>query len=144
MLLSLITLCDEDQEEHQTAVDWINAVDRGGLCGCHVSETTFQLFLEMESVVRTIYKIDAVDDVEKGGKNEWVQKVLKDDDIQFQWCLLSAEIEEAEATCLLTMLVDLYVIIRGFSYGRSIMELYKQRTKKKLQKSKALRKNLTT
>ncbi len=107
MLLCLITLCDEDQEEQQTAVDWINAVDRGGLC--HVSETTFQLFLEMESIVKAIYKIDAVDDVEKGGKNEWVQKVLYDDDVQFQWCLLSAEVGEAEATSLLTMLVDLYV-----------------------------------
>ena len=41
-----------------------------------------------------------------------------------------------------TTIAELWVTIRGFSFARSFMELYKQREKKTLEKSKALRKTL--
>ena len=40
---------------------------------------------------------------------------------------------------VLKMMVELYVTIRGFAFASSCIELYKVAHKKKLQKSKALR-----
>jgi len=40
------------------------------------------------------------------------------------------------------MIIELLVMIRGFSFSRSIMEIYKQAQKKSIQKSKGVRKQL--
>ncbi len=64
--------------------------------------------------------------------------------MQFQWCMVTTEVEDEEARSLLNMIVNLYVTIRGFSFAKSIMEQYKVSNKKNLQKSKALRKKLET
>ena len=54
--------------------------------------------------------------------------------------MLTTDIEEDKAKVLLTMIVDLFVTVRGFFFTKSFMEMYKQVTKKSTQKSKALRK----
>ena len=71
------------------------------------------------------------------------ESVLSDEDVLFHWSMLTTDIEDDRAEILLVMLVDLFITIRGFSFTKSFMELYKQRTKKSTQKSKALRKTLT-
>ena len=52
--------------------------------------------------------------------------------------MLTTDIEE-KTKILLTMIVDLFITVRGFSFTKSFMEMYKQATKKSTQKSKALR-----
>ena len=42
------------------------------------------------------------------------------------------------------MMVELYVTITGFSFATSCVELYKQSTKKTLQKGKGIRKEVFT
>ena len=56
--------------------------------------------------------------------------------------MLTTDIEEEPAKALLSMIIDLYITVRGFSFTKSFMEQYKQATKKSVQKSKALRKTL--
>ena len=58
--------------------------------------------------------------------------------------MLTVEVEEEEGAVLLGMIMDLYVTIRGFSFSKSLMEMYKQQAKKCTQKSKSLRQKLAT
>ena len=64
------------------------------------------------------------------------------DDVAFYWCMLCTEAEEEENEELLARIVDLWVTIRGFSFVRSWMEMFKQASKKGTQRAKALRKDL--
>ena len=49
LLICMMDMCDEDDDTSSSA-DWLNAVDRGGLC--RVSEATMMLFHEIELLVR--------------------------------------------------------------------------------------------
>ena len=141
LLLCLMDLCDEDEEVSESA-DWVHAVNRGGLC--LVSEATAMLFHEMELLVRKVFdKKGKLKDV-TNLRDRVKESVLQDENVQFHWCMLTTDIEDDKAKVLLTMIIDLFITVRGFSFTKSFMEMYKQATKKSTQKSKALRKTLPT
>ena len=52
-----------------------------------------------------------------------------DDDVQFYWCLLSGNMDQECSEKLLELLINKYITIRGFSFAKSLMEIYKD-TKK--------------
>ena len=141
LLLCLMDLCDEDEEVSNSA-DWVHAVDRGGLV--HVSENTFMSFERMEMIVCSVFNEEKASIMMDGVKVELRSTIVTDDDIGFYWCMLTVEVEEAEGKVLLEMIVDMYINIRGFSFSKSMMEMYKQETKRCTQKSKSLRRKLPT
>lgn len=56
---------------------------------------------------------------------------------------VAGEIEGDEAAdTSLAMIVEMWITIRGFSFARSIVEIYKQETKKGTKKAKSLRSTL--
>ena len=63
------------------------------------------------------------------------ESILHDEDVSFHWALLSGDWEEEEERTLLPMIVDLWVTMRGFSYGSAWNENYKQTKQKSTQKS---------
>ena len=136
ILFCLMDLCDEDDAPAYPS-DWINAIDRGGLV-C-VSENTCLLFHSIERVVRRVYNRETMETMTDGVKQRLSDAVLADDDVRFYWCLQSVEIGDAEGEVLLKMIVNLF---RGFSFAKSVMEMYKQENKKCTQKSKSLRRKL--
>ena len=72
-----------------------------------------------------------------------IKAIVENEDVLFQWCLLSTDLEEAEEQQLLPMIVEVYVTTRGFSFANSLLEQYKQSKKRTTLKSKkALRKTL--
>ncbi len=75
-------------------------------------------------------------------KSNIVDATVGNNDVAFYWCLACIEAEEEEKKELLSRIVDLWVTIRGFSFARSWMELYKQASKKGTQCAKALKKEL--
>lgn len=89
MLLCLMDLCDEEEVGDTHTLHWVNAVDRGGLC--RVSEATYMLFYEMESVLRTTYTRENAKNLEDGRKDELVKKVVDNEDVKFQWCIVATE-----------------------------------------------------
>ena len=75
---------------------------------------------------------------------ENIASTIRDNkDVQFLWTMLSAE-WEGSATSLLQMVVTQWVKIRGFAYASAWMEKYKAAQKKTTQKSKGIRKHLTS
>ena len=132
LLLCLVDLCDEDEMVSKSA-DWVHAVHRGGLV--HVSENTYMLFERMELLVRSVFNANTVRRMSEGVKKHLHDTIIADEDIAFHWCMLTVEVEEAEGAVLLGMIADLYITIRGFSFSKSLMEMYKQEAKKCTQKS---------
>lgn len=80
----------------------------------------------------------------EGVKKQLHDTIITDEDIAFHWSILTIEVEKEEDAVLLGMMVDLFITIRGFSFSKLLMEMYKQEAKKSTQKSKSLRRKLTT
>ena len=124
--------------------NWIDKVNRGGLYP--INDSSFQLFVEIEKEVRaylTKHLRNRESNMELLQQNV-IEKVVGCDDVQFQWSLLSVNIENAEDEQLVLQdIVKLWVTIRGYSIVATWMEAYKQTEKVKLQKSTGLRKSLS-
>ena len=124
--------------------NWIDKVNRGGLYP--INDSSFQLFVEIEKKVRvylTKHLRNRESNMELLQQNV-IEKVVGCDDVQFQWSLLSVNIENAEDEQLVLQdIVKLWVTIRGYSMVATWMEAYKQTEKANLQKSTGLRKSLS-
>ena len=59
-----------------------------------------------------------------------------------RWSIISINWEEEESHLLKDFIVDHWITVRGFSYANAFLEKYKQASKKAVQKSKGLRKQL--
>lgn len=78
-----------------------------------------------------------------GMKDELIDKIISNDDVQYHWSALAVNWDE-EAEQLIKLIVEHWITIRGFSFVSAFMEMYKQRNKCTIDKSKALCKKLTT
>ena len=129
---------DEAGEDAETEL-WLNAIDRGGLW--HVNDTTYSLFVIIEQQSRQFFSMKSHHSHE-GQINHVICTLMNDNDVLFQWCLLSATIENHVAKTLFEKLVWLYVTVRGFAFAKSWLEIFKQSNKTHLQKKKALRREI--
>ena len=101
------------------------------------------MFHQLELVVRRVFnKEKTLTEMSCNLRDKVKESIQTDENIQFYWCMLTTDIEDDKASILLSKIVDLFITIRGFSFTRSFMELYKQSMKKSTQKSKALRKTI--
>ena len=123
--------------------EWIWKVNRGGLF-C-LNDGTFQLFIEMEKRVQQVLPIVLKKPQSDEDKLKDVREnIMRDENVQWQWTLLSQTIEsEEDAAWLLEEIIKLYVSIRGFSIANVWIEEYKREHKQSTKKSVGLRKNLT-
>ena len=55
-------------------------------------------------------------------KEKVTESIVKDEDVLFNWLMISGEWESNEADILFKMIVDLWVTIRGFSFTSSWVE----------------------
>ena len=141
MLSMLVNLVDNEAEgDHDlsTAEEWVNAIDRGGLC--HISEHAYMFFVAMEEEVQCNIKNTPDDKI----TNEFKAKLK--DNITYVKCywsdIIQNEEEDDDADAVLDMIIDLWITIRGYAYCSSWIEFHKKEHQRGLQKSKALRKTL--
>ena len=69
--------------------------------------------------------------------------MLEDEEVLFAWSIASVELDDKTSTVLLKMIVELWLTIRGLPFASAFIEQYKNTTKKGLQRSKALHKNVS-
>ena len=141
LLYGLDNMCIEDSVE-DSSEDWLNFIDRGGLV--HVNHTAFKFFLAMENELRQHLTTSKIEDMNDGCRVKLKVAIVEDIDVQHYFQRVTEDLEEEEQKSLLSLVVDLYITVRGFSFTRSWMEMYKQQEKKRLQKSKSLRKKLSS
>lgn len=133
---------DDNQQRELSSSDWVNAVDRGGLL--HVTDSTHLVFTSIENVIQGNLTLSNVKSIADGKKIELIEKVIKNEEVQFHWRIVSADMSEEVAAELLRRLAIMWITIRGYSFSKCYMELYKQRQKKITGRSKGLRKELFT
>ncbi len=107
----------------------------------HVSNKSFHA---IEQEVHSCLRISNIRAISAGTQAKMVGNVVTSENVQFYWCMVAYDMTEELAAELLRILIELWITVRSFSFVKSYMELYKQQTKKALQKSKALRKKLNT
>ena len=117
--------------------EWTGSVDRGGLI--YISEATYQFLVAVEYSLRRYLKINTAHLMSHEFRKTLTEKVTADDDVQFNWTIASAAVEEDVMERLFDGIIKLYITIRGFSFASSILEMYKKDGKKGTQKKKTLR-----
>ena len=140
MLCGLSDMCLPDDVSH-TSETWLNAVDRGGLV--HINHTTFKLFYAIEMELRNHLTVSRVTDMNDEFKYKVKTAIFDDVDVKYYMDCVTEDLEDDERKELLEKMVNLYITVRGFSFVRSWLEMYKQAEKVKLQKSKSLRNKLS-
>ena len=134
--MCLMELIEEDGVSDDSE-DWLKQVDRGGLN--YINTKTYLFMSAMELVVKTILKKqDKPQDI----KSAMIASILDNGDVQHHWNTLTCEWDPKEAQILLTMVTELWVTMRGFSYASAWLERHKAEAKKTVQKSKPLRKKI--
>ena len=99
-------------------------------------------FHAVEMNVRRHFSKTSAPTLSAGSKAALVESIATDEDVLFYWSIISAEWEEKEEQILLRMVIEMWVTVRGFSFAKSMLEMYKQAQKKTVQKSKGVRKQL--
>ena len=121
---------------------WVRILNRGGLL--RVTDDAFDVFVAIEEVVRTFYHKTKAKQMSVGKRDEMIKKAMMDEEVVTEWSIVAADMEDGIGRKLLKMVVEEWVKIRGFHFVHSCLELYKQSSKKMLQRSKGLRKNLVS
>ena len=98
------------------------------------------LFVSMEIELRRHLHVSATPTEDK---EAIIDKLMTSDTVQSHWNILGCNWDEASDE-LLKLIVEHWITIRGFSSVNAFLEMYKQQNKCTIDKSKALRKKLTT
>lgn len=64
--------------------------------------------------------------ISDGKQKELLDKVLNDDEVQSQWCTVSVHMSEEVGSELLRRIASMWITIRGHSFSKSYVEMYKQ------------------
>ena len=140
LVLKLINI--EKNSHVGSSQEWLVSIDRGGLID--ITDEAFQCFYSIELVIRRYFNSSRTRDMVDGFTDEVNAAVLQDDDVLFNWCLavglaLGCDYDETISESCLKQIVRKWVTIRGHSFSKSMMEMYKQSSKKGTDKSKPLR-----
>ena len=123
--------------------EWLSKVNRGGLFP--LNDATFALFTEIEKQTHHLLLSHMLKTSlgQEDLQEDVIKNIADNNDVQFQWALISQCIEKEEDACwLLNEIVKLYMTIRGFSVAAMWMEMYKKESKQSTKKSVGLRKQL--
>ena len=133
----------EESSYYEYTLEWLVNIDRGGLF--YINDSTFSFFKAIEIKTQALLPqhLAAKGDVPDKSKNDLIQKIVDDEDVEFLWSVLSIDIpDEAGAAKLLNDIVNMWVTIRGFAVVSNWLEQYKIAQKHTVKKSKRLRKKL--
>ncbi|XP_065892013.1 uncharacterized protein [Dysidea avara] len=121
---------------------WINVLNRGGLT--RITDLAYQCFCDIEMATRKYLRADKTRDMNETFKKKIATSILSDEDLLFDWQLAVGLVDQSKSDKCLTKIIDKWIVIRGFSFAKSMMEMYKQSSKKGTDKSKPLRSKLFT
>ena len=104
----------------------------------------FQLFVCCGASYEKTPTIEKAKSMKKGFSNLVEVSISGDDDVQQWWEILCVvkNVPDGVAKELIHYIIEYYIVVRGFAFAARSVELYKRNSKKKLQKSKGLRKKL--
>ena len=87
------------------------------------------MFVAMELDIQKFLRVENASKMVSGNEGKIVSSLLANEDVQFYWCMVSCEVPEDLAKQVLKLIAELWTTIRGFSFAKSYMEIYKQKIK---------------
>ena len=139
LLYGLYEMCT-DEAIDDSSTRWVTLLDRGGLI--HITQSAFRFFYSLEMEVRAHLNTSNAE-LMSGSSISTLKDILcKDLDVVYNWGTCHQLLPEKEGRELMNIIVSKFTNLRGHSFASSYMEMYKQTTKKTVQKSKGLRKKL--
>ena len=137
-LLEQLTYSENSQADDDPMRHWVNQINRGGLT--RITQEAFRCFYNIEITIRRFLKVDNTRDMNEQFNEKVMDSVLNDEDLLFDWCLASQFAVESDiADNCLKKIVKKWISVRGNSFAKNVMEIYKQTSKKGTQKAKPLR-----
>ncbi len=140
--LSAMAVNGEDGSLLEYTTKWIGLVNRGGLF--EVNDTAYTFFREIETKIRKkLLMAFNRKTSDQDLRESIIVSVASDDNVQFYWTILSADIEnETCATEVLKQIIGAWLTVRGFSIAGAWLEQYLQVSKQASSKKKGLRTEL--
>lgn len=139
--VALRDLIDESlDQEAEKSEEWVGTIDRGGLT--YITNATFQCLCAIEYALRRYMNIKHAHKFDEQMKDKLMKNIGDDEDVQFHWTIVSVEMDDAVSDTLLSLIINKWITIRGFSFANTILEMYKFQRKQGTQKSKRLRHNI--
>ena len=89
-------------------------------------------------------KVDNTRDKNEQFSKKVIATVLNDENLLFDWCLAAECIDQELADQCLEKIAIKWFVIHGFSFAKLLMEMYKQASKKGIDKTKPLWSKLFT
>ena len=118
--------------------EWLDSVDRGRLW--HVRENTFYFFCALEEEVQL--QLKQLAQSAHAARKRMIEAITASDDVQFYWLIVTADFDDDDdeevKSVLLSMIIELYLTMRGFSFASNWVEKFKQSAKKTTQKSESI------
>ena len=100
----------------------------------------FLFLVAVEIEFRKHLSISGISNDSGNIKESALQGVYGNEDVLYHWEIVSINWSAAETEELMSLIVQHYITVRGFSFAKAFMEDYKQSMNKSTQKSKGLRK----
>ena len=105
---------------------------------CMSTDDTYLAFSYMEDAVQRHLTISNMKVISEVNLKQLVDVVIADEEVQFQWCIVSTDMSEEVALELLRRIVSMWVTLRGHSFFKCYMGMHKQQEKKITGLSKGL------
>ena len=75
---------------------------------------------------RKYLRADKTRDMNEKFKKKITTSILSNEDLLFDWQLAVGLVDKSNSDKCLAKIVDKWIVIRGFSFAKSMMEIYKQ------------------
>ena len=109
----ITNLVDNEETDENTAEDWVNIIDRGGLC--HISEHAYMLFAAMEEELQFNIKNTPDEKMTDGFKTQLLAKINSNKCVKSYWSNKVDEADEDDASTILDIITRLWITIRGYA-----------------------------
>ena len=136
LILRLQDLIDEDCDDDDESMNWLELIDHGGLV--RISYDMYMLIVAMEMEFQAVIH-QLCKDHQVNLKIKVTEAIMASEDVALHWNTVSANWEIEEKQALFPMISDLWITMCGFSFASAWIEKYKEHSKKTMQKSKGLR-----
>ena len=136
--LSAMAQSGPEDDFYAYTEEWTKAISRGGLF--EVSTVAFAFFRRLDIAMRDLMSQHLLSATIN--RDAVVEAVVQDEDLLFNWAILSGQLSNEGSQLLLREIIDIWMTIRGHAFAKQLIEQYKYDSKKGTSKSKALRKEL--
>lgn len=125
-----------------SSAGWVQEVNRGGLT--IITDQAQDAFMSIEACIKCKLRVNSAHKMDEQTRHRLRSELFSDSDIQFSWCLtgINMKIDDETAEEILELCIEQWITVRENSFANSIVEFYKQQSKKGTEKAKPLRKTL--